>query len=56
MEKYLSTRTIARSLGVTPTTVRRWVEKRILPAYKVGKEIRVFENDFNEFMRIRKIK
>ncbi len=40
-----STSAIAKLLGVTPMTIRRWVKAGTLPAFQLGWRIRVSEAD-----------
>ena len=56
MEEYLSTRQIAKVLGLKTITIRRWIEKKLLPAYKIGKELRIKKADFDKFMSKRRVK
>lgn len=56
MEEYLSTKLIAKSLGLKTITIRRWIEKKLLPAYKIGKELRIKKVDFDKFMNDRRVK
>jgi putative molybdopterin biosynthesis protein len=56
MDKFYSTRQIAKMLNLKTITIRRWIDKGLLPAYKLGKELRVNKNDFDKFLKERKIK
>jgi len=58
MDEYLSTKQISQILGVRPITVRRWIQKGILPAIAIGeinKEYRVSKKDFERFLADRKV-
>jgi excisionase family DNA binding protein len=48
--KYLSTSVIAGRLGVTPRTVRLWAESFQIPAMKVGRQWRIEEGRFEEWL------
>jgi len=50
-EEYLTIEEIAKRLKVKPFTVRDWIRKQELPAYKVGRTLRVKKSDFEEFMK-----
>lgn len=56
MEEYYSTRQIAKMLGVKTVTIRRWVKKRLLPAFMLEKELRIRKSDFEKFLSDRKVK
>ncbi len=46
--RYLSVTEAARKLGVSPSTVWRWIDARTLPAERVGaRRIRIREDDLN---------
>ncbi|OGG39171.1 hypothetical protein A3J20_05360 [Candidatus Gottesmanbacteria bacterium RIFCSPLOWO2_02_FULL_42_29] len=58
MDEYLSTKQISQILGVQPITVRRWIQKGILPAIALGeinKEYRIAKKDFELFIANRKV-
>ena len=46
----MSVAEIANKLNVTPKTVQRWITEKRLPAYQVGREYRIKEEDFNRFV------
>ena len=50
-EEYLTVEDIAKRLKVKEFTVRDWIRKRELPAYKVGRTLRIKKTDFDEFMK-----
>jgi len=56
MNEYLTTKEIASLLKVNILTVRRWIEAKQLPAYKLNKEYRIKSSDFENFLEERKTK
>jgi excisionase family DNA binding protein len=56
MDEYYSTKQIARMLGLKTITIRRWVDRQLLPAYKLGKELRIKKHDFDKFLNKRRVK
>ena len=56
MEEFLSTRQIAKMLGLKTITIRRWIEKGLLQAYKLGKEHRIKKADLDKFLEERRVK
>ena len=48
--EYLTVEQIARELGVNEETVLRWIRKRLLKAYKLGRDYRVRREDYQEFL------
>jgi putative molybdopterin biosynthesis protein len=54
-EEFLTVEEIAKRLKVKPFTVRDWVRKGELPAYKVGRSLRVKKEDFEQFLKDRRI-
>jgi excisionase family DNA binding protein len=55
-EELLSLHEAAERLGVSVYTVRRWIKDGKLRAFKPGKEYRVREPDFEEFLRAREVR
>lgn len=47
---WLSTREAARRLGITPRTLYRLIDSGQLPAYKVGRVIRLQEGEVDAFI------
>jgi excisionase family DNA binding protein len=41
---------IAQRLGVSDKSVRRYIERRLLRAYKIGGQIRISEEDLMAFL------
>ena len=50
MDKLLSVEEAAKILGVNEQTVRRWVREGRIKASKVGRLIRIKEEDLNTFL------
>lgn len=46
---------VSNALGVNPKTVRKWINKGMLPGYRLGSEYRVKESDLEEFLEKAKI-
>jgi excisionase family DNA binding protein len=55
-EELLSLQEAADHLGVSVYTVRRWIKEGKLRAFKPGKEYRIQESDFEEFLRVREVR
>jgi len=55
-EKYLSPIEIAEDLDVTVKAVMGFIRKNELPAYQFGREVRVKQDHFNNFVEKSKIK
>lgn len=56
MEEYMSLKEIALLLKVHILTVRRWVAKGKMTAYRLDKEYRVKKSDFDKFISDRRVK
>jgi len=56
MDEYLTTKEIAKLFKVQEITIRRWINKSWLPAFKIGKMYRVKKQDLGEFVEKRKKK
>ena len=50
-DEFLTVEEIAKRMKVKPFTVRDWIRKGELPAYKVGRTLRVRTEDFTEFLK-----
>jgi putative molybdopterin biosynthesis protein len=50
-DEFLTVEEIAKRLKVKTFTVRDWIRKGDLPAYKVGRTLRVRKEDFEEFLK-----
>lgn len=55
MEKYLSTKEIAKIFKITEVTVRRWINRGWLPAIKIGKMYRIKSKDLETLEKVKKI-
>jgi len=53
---YYTARELANELKVNIMTIYRYIEKKRLMAYKIGKEFRIERAEFERFMRKAKIK
>ena len=43
---------VAQTVDVCPRTVRRWIDKGLLVAYRVGKVVRIDEADLRTFLAL----
>ena len=48
--RWLSTAEAARRLGITPRTLYRFIDEGSLPAYKMGRVIRLKQSDVDAFV------
>ncbi len=48
--EYLTVEQIAKELGLSEETVLRWIRRKELKAYKLGKTYRVNRKDYQEFL------
>ena len=53
-ERWLSVDEIAEHLGVNPDTVYKWIERKKLPAHKVGRLWKFQVSEVNEWVRVGK--
>ncbi len=51
---FLTVEEIADKLRVKIDTVRDWIRKRQLPAYKVGRDYRIKREDYEEWLKKRR--
>ena len=47
---------VAQALKVSKMTIYRYIKAKKLPAYKLEQELRIKEDDLNEFLKKRKVK
>lgn len=50
-DRWLSVEEIAEHLGVTKDSVYRWIERRALPAHKVGKLWKFKKDEVDDWVR-----
>jgi len=48
--EYVTVEQIAKELGLSEETVLRWIRRKELKAYKLGKTYRVKRPDYQEFL------
>lgn len=53
-EEFLTVEEISKRLKVKDFTVRDWIRKGDLPAYRIGKTYRVLLKDYDEFLKKRR--
>lgn len=57
MEEYFTTKEVAQLLKVKPTTIRRWIAHKLIPAIGIGetkKEYRIAKGDLDKFIAKRR--
>jgi excisionase family DNA binding protein len=52
--RYFTITVVADSLDVSTRTVRRWVKSGLLPVHRVGRLIRISEDDWAAFLALRR--
>jgi excisionase family DNA binding protein len=52
--KFYTIEQIADCLAVSTKTVRRWIDKKLLVAHRIGGVLRISEADFAAFLAIRR--
>lgn len=55
-EKFLTSENVAQTLKVNIMTIYRYIKSGKLRAYKIGKEFRITEKDFSDFLSKSRIK
>ncbi len=53
-DEFLTVEEVAKRLKVKEFTIRDWIRKGELPAYKVGRDYRIRKEDFEEFLKKRR--
>lgn len=51
----LTTKEVAEKLKVTQKTIRNLIESGELPAYRFGRDYRIKEEDFEEYIKLSKV-
>jgi excisionase family DNA binding protein len=49
-KEFLTVERIATELGLSEETVLRWIRKKELKAYRLGKTYRITREDYQEFL------
>jgi excisionase family DNA binding protein len=53
-QRFLTVPQIAKDLQISEDLVRIWIRTKQLPAYRVGKEYRIKQEDYEEFLKKRR--
>jgi len=53
-QRFLTVPQIAKDLSISEDLVRIWIRTKQLPAYRVGKEYRIKQEDYAEFLKKRR--
>jgi excisionase family DNA binding protein len=51
---FLTLQKVADILAVSDKTVRRLIKSGVLPHYKFGRQVRISERDFRDFVALRR--
>jgi excisionase family DNA binding protein len=51
----LNAKEVASRLGVTEIAVYKWCSRKVLPHYRLGKLIRIKEEDLKDFVEKRRV-
>jgi excisionase family DNA binding protein len=54
-DEWLSVEEVAKNLKMDEETVRKWIRRRQLKAYKFGRDYRIRREDFETFVRERAV-
>ncbi len=52
--RFYSVTEIAERLGMSEKTIRRWISAGDLVAHRLGQQLRIAENDFQIFLKLRR--
>jgi len=50
IEDYLTVKQVAEKMQFEESTIKKWCRDRVLPSYKVGRQIRILESDVIDFI------
>ncbi len=50
-EKLFSVKEVAKKIGVTERTIRRWISEKKLPAYKIGFRVFIAKEDVQKMVQ-----
>ena len=56
MEKLIRYADVGKLLGVSIRTVQYWVQKKLIPYFKLGNSVRFSEADVKKWIEMRKVK
>ncbi|WP_332660886.1 helix-turn-helix domain-containing protein [Brevundimonas sp.] len=54
LPKFLTVQEVADNLAVSDKTVRRLIDRGDLPRHKLGRQVRISERDFRDFVALRR--
>ena len=54
LPKFLTVQEVADNLAVSAKTVRRLIDRGDLPRHKLGRQVRISERDFRDFVALRR--
>lgn len=54
LPKFLTVHEVADNLAVSDKTVRRLIDRGDLPRHKLGRQVRISERDFRDFVALRR--
>ena len=54
LEPFFSVDEIADSVGMSPRSVRRWIDEEGLAAHTLGRSVRISESDWKAFLEKKK--
>lgn len=49
-DEFLTVAEIAQTLKLNQQTVRNWIDKGTLPAFRIGRRVRIARSDFERFV------
>lgn len=52
-DEWLSVEEVARTLKMDEETIRKWIRRKLLKAYKFGRDYRIRREDFDTFVKER---
>jgi excisionase family DNA binding protein len=52
--RLLTVKEVAEICGVSPKTVRRWIDARELRVHRLGRQLRVSSEDLAAFLKLRR--
>lgn len=49
-QEWLTVESIAKEVDVSEETVRNWIRKKLLKAYRLGRDYKIKREDFDRFL------